>query len=37
MWTQAGTAPGMLMFVPLGDMFPRRKLIAVMCAARRAS
>ncbi len=31
MWTQAGTALGMLAFVPLGDMFPRRKLIVVMC------
>jgi len=32
MWTQAGTALGMLAFVPLGDMFPRRRLIVVMCA-----
>lgn len=32
MWTQAGTALGMLAFVPLGDMFPRRKLIVIMCA-----
>src|ERR1700731_3071167 len=30
MWTQAGTALGMVTFVPLGDMFPRRKLIVVM-------
>ncbi len=30
MWTQAGTALGMLAFVPLGDMFPRRKLIVLM-------
>lgn len=30
MWTQAGTALGMLTFVPLGDMFPRRKLIVIM-------
>jgi predicted MFS family arabinose efflux permease len=30
MWTQAGTALGMFAFVPLGDMFPRRKLIVVM-------
>jgi predicted MFS family arabinose efflux permease len=30
MWTQAGTALGMFTFVPLGDMFPRRKLIVVM-------
>jgi predicted MFS family arabinose efflux permease len=29
MWTQAGTALGMFTFVPLGDMFPRRKLIVV--------
>lgn len=33
MWTQAGTALGMLAFVPLGDMLPRRRLIVVMCAA----
>lgn len=32
MWTQAGTALGMFVFVPLGDMFPRRKLIVIMCA-----
>jgi predicted MFS family arabinose efflux permease len=32
MWTQTGTALGMLAFVPLGDMFPRRKLIVLMCA-----
>jgi predicted MFS family arabinose efflux permease len=32
MWTQAGTALGMFAFVPLGDMFPRRKLIVIMCA-----
>jgi predicted MFS family arabinose efflux permease len=31
MWTQAGTALGMLAFVPLGDMFPRRTLIVIMC------
>src|SRR5580693_7051838 len=30
MWTQAGVALGMFLFVPLGDMFPRRKLIVVM-------
>jgi len=30
MWTQAGTALGMFIFVPLGDMFPRRRLIVVM-------
>jgi predicted MFS family arabinose efflux permease len=30
MWTQAGTALGMFSFVPLGDMFPRRKLIVIM-------
>jgi predicted MFS family arabinose efflux permease len=30
MWTQAGTALGMFTFVPLGDMFPRRKLIVIM-------
>jgi predicted MFS family arabinose efflux permease len=30
MWMQAGTALGMFTFVPLGDMFPRRKLIVVM-------
>ena len=30
MWTQAGTALGMLTFVPLGDMYPRRKLIVIM-------
>src|ERR1700733_11821612 len=30
MWTQAGTALGMFCFVPLGDMFPRRKLIVIM-------
>jgi len=33
MWTQAGTAAGMFSFVPLGDMFPRRELIVVLCAA----
>jgi predicted MFS family arabinose efflux permease len=32
MWTQSGTAIGMLAFVPLGDMFPRRRLIVTMCA-----
>jgi predicted MFS family arabinose efflux permease len=32
-WTQAGVALGMFLFVPLGDMFPRRKLIVIMCAA----
>jgi len=37
MWTQAGTALGMLAFVPLGDMFPRRKLIVIMCAVSAAS
>src|SRR5215469_7922280 len=30
MWTQAGTALGMFAFVPLGDMFARRKLIVIM-------
>jgi len=33
MWTQAGTALGMMAFVPLGDMFPRRRLIVMTCAA----
>jgi predicted MFS family arabinose efflux permease len=37
MWTQAGTALGMLAFVPLGDMFPRRRLIVLMCAATVAA
>jgi predicted MFS family arabinose efflux permease len=32
MWTQAGTALGMFAFVPLGDMFPRRRLIVIMSA-----
>jgi predicted MFS family arabinose efflux permease len=32
MWTQAGTALGMLSLVPLGDMFPRHKLIVTMCS-----
>jgi predicted MFS family arabinose efflux permease len=32
MWTQAGVALGMFLFVTLGDMFPRRKLIVVMSA-----
>ena len=32
MWTQAGTALGMFAFVPLGDMFPRRKLIVLLSA-----
>src|SRR3984885_10676294 len=30
MWTQAGVALGMFAFVPLGDMFPRRRLIVIM-------
>ncbi len=30
MWTQAGSALGMFAFIPLGDMFPRRKLIVIM-------
>jgi predicted MFS family arabinose efflux permease len=30
MWTQAGVAAGMFAFVPLGDMFPRRKLIVLL-------
>jgi predicted MFS family arabinose efflux permease len=30
MWTQAGVAAGMFAFVPLGDMFPRRKLIVIL-------
>src|SRR5580700_10266114 len=33
MWTQTGVALGMFAFVPLGDMFPRRRLIVIMCAA----
>jgi predicted MFS family arabinose efflux permease len=33
MFTQAGTALGMLAFVPLGDMLPRRRLISIMCCA----
>src|SRR5580692_3271966 len=33
MWTQAGTALGMFTFVPLGDMFPRRKLSVIMSIA----
>ena len=33
MWTQAGTAAGMFLFVPLGDMLPRHKLIVFVCAA----
>jgi predicted MFS family arabinose efflux permease len=37
MWTQAGVALGMFSFVPLGDMFPRRKLIVIMCAASAAT
>jgi predicted MFS family arabinose efflux permease len=37
MWTQAGTALGMLAFVPLGDMFPRQKLIVAMCAVSAAA
>ena len=37
MWTQAGSALGMFAFVPLGDMFPRRKLIVIMCAATAAT
>ena len=32
MWTQAGVALGMLAFVPLGDMLPRRKLICAVSA-----
>src|SRR5271170_4186289 len=37
MWTQAGTALGMFAFVPLGDMFPRRKLIVIMSGATAAT
>jgi predicted MFS family arabinose efflux permease len=37
MWTQAGVALGMFAFVPLGDMFPRRKLIVIMCAVSCAT
>jgi predicted MFS family arabinose efflux permease len=32
MWTQAGVALGMFAFVPLGDMFPRRRLIVLLSA-----
>jgi predicted MFS family arabinose efflux permease len=32
-FTQAGTALGMFTFVPLGDMFERRRLIVTMCVA----
>ena len=31
--TQAGTALGMLVFVPLGDIFERRRLASRMCVA----
>jgi len=31
--TQAGTALGMLVFVPLGDVFERRRLASWMCVA----
>src|ERR1700688_4589299 len=37
MWTQAGTALGMFAFVPLGDMFPRRRLIVIMSGATTAT
>lgn len=37
MWTQAGTALGMFAFVPLGDMFPRRRLIVLICAVSGAT
>lgn len=37
MWTQAGTALGMFAFVPLGDMFPRRKLIVIVSAVSAAT
>ncbi len=37
MWTQGGTALGMLAIVPLGDMFPRRKLIVIVCAVSAAT
>jgi predicted MFS family arabinose efflux permease len=37
MWTQAGVALGMLSFVPLGDMFPRRQLIVLVSAAAGAT
>jgi predicted MFS family arabinose efflux permease len=37
MWTQAGVALGMLAFVPLGDMFSRRRLICIMCAFSAAT
>lgn len=33
MFTQIGTGVGMLLFVPLGDMFERRRLIVTMCLA----
>ena len=33
MLSQAGTAIGMFLFVPLGDKFERRRLILVLLAA----
>jgi MFS family permease len=37
MYTQMGTGVGMFLFVPLGDIFERRRLIVLMCLCASAA